>query len=219
MYFEVFRFLQAAEVDQVVGELAKQTFTDGKLTAGGRAREVKHNLQADRSEPGRAELDRTVISALERHLEFQAFAMPKRFAAPIFSRYEPGMEYGDHVDSSIIGGVRTDLAMTLFLSPPASYEGGELVIQFSVGEQEIKLDSGEAIVYSATAVHHVNPVTSGTRLAAVTWMQSRVKEEELRAILYDLSRAMKQAEKETDGGHTLLLAKSYHNLVRYAAEP
>jgi PKHD-type hydroxylase len=180
---------------------------------------VKHNLQAERSEPGRTDLDRTVISALERHPGFQAFAMPKRFAAPIFSRYEPGMEYGDHVESSITGGVRTDLAMTLFLSPPASYEGGELVIQFSVGEQEIKLDSGEAVVYSATAVHHVNPVTSGTRLAAVTSMQSKVKEEELRAILYDLSRALNEAEKGPDRGQTLLLAKSYHNLVRYAAEP
>jgi len=219
MYCEVFRFLQAAEVDRLVGELAKRTFTDGKLTAGGHAREVKHNLQVERSGPEVMELDRIVISALERHPEFQAFAMPRRFAAPIFSRYEPGMEYGGHVDGALMGNVRTDLAMTLFLSPPVSYEGGELVVHFSIGEQEIKLDSGEAIVYPANAVHHVNPVTSGIRLAAVTWIQSRVRAEELRAILYDLARAMKQAENGQDHGHMLLLSKSYHNLVRYAAEP
>jgi PKHD-type hydroxylase len=219
MHCEVFRVLQAAEVDHVASELAKQSFTDGKLTAGGHAREVKYNLQADRAEPGRADLDRIVIAALERHPEFQVFAMPRRIVAPIFSRYEPGMEYGDHIDSSVMGNVRTDLAMTLFLSPPASYQGGELTVHSSLGEQEIKLDSGEAIVYPANAVHHVNPVTSGIRLAAVTWVQSRVKEEELRAILYDLSRAMKKAEKEPDHGQALLLSKSYHNLVRYAAEP
>jgi PKHD-type hydroxylase len=219
MHCEVFRLMQAAEVYHVVSQLAKRTFTDGKLTAGGQAREVKHNLQAKRNGAESAELDRIVISALERHSEFQAFAMPKRFAAPIFSRYEPGMEYGGHIDNSLMGNVRTDLAMTLFLSPPASYGGGELVVHFSVGDQDIKLDSGEAIVYPANAVHHVNPVTTGVRLAAVTWIQSRVKEEELRAILFDLACAMKQAEKGPDRGHKLLLSKSYHNLVRYAAEP
>jgi len=129
------------------------------------------------------------------------------------------MDYGGHVDGALMGNVRTDLAMTLFLSPPASYQGGELVVHFSIGEQEIKLDSGEAIVYPANAVHHVNPVTRGIRLAAVTWIQSRVKAESLRGILYDLARAMKQAEKGPDHGHMLLLSKSYHNLVRYAAEP
>jgi PKHD-type hydroxylase len=137
---------------------------------------------------------------------------------PIFSRYEPGMAYGDHIDNSLMGGfsgIRTDLAMTLFLSPPDSYHGGELVIE---GRDEIKLERGEAVVYSATSVHHVAPVTRGVRLACVTWIQSAVRDERIRAILYDLSRAAEHAETLNNPSLTLLLSKSYHNLTRYASE-
>jgi PKHD-type hydroxylase len=222
MHCEVFPFLQAGEVDRIVRDLAKRTFADGKSTALGRAREVKHNLQVERTGSERTEIDDIVATAFTRNRDFQAFAMPSRFVMPIISRYEPGMTYGAHVDNSLMGGfngLRTDLAMTIFLTPPASYDGGELVIHEPAGEEEIKLDCGEAIVYPATSVHHVAPVTRGVRLAAVTWIQSAVHDERVRAILYDLSHALIQAEKEKNHSMTLLLSKSYHNLVRYAAEP
>jgi PKHD-type hydroxylase len=222
MQCEVFRLLDTGEVDRLVRELGSREFTDGKLTAQGHAREIKLNLQLARTGPERMSVDDIIVSALSRNPDLQAFAMPSRYTVPIFSRYEPGMAYGDHIDNSIMGGyhgVRTDLAMTLFLSPPASYDGGELVVQLSGGEQQIKLDSGEAIVYPATSIHHVSPVTRGVRLAAVAWMQCAVHDERLRAILYDLSLALKQADAENNRSLSLLLNKSYHNLVRYAAEP
>jgi PKHD-type hydroxylase len=222
MHCEVFRLLEAAEADRIVRDLAKRTFQDGKLTAQGHARDLKRNLQAERTGVESSEIDGIVIQALTRNQDFQTFAMPSRFGLPIFSRYEPGMGYGAHIDNSFMGGfngVRSDLAMTLFLSSPESYDGGELTIHQGMGEQEIKLERGEAIVYPASSVHHVNAVTRGVRLAAVTWIQSAVRDERLRAILYDLSRAMSQVEKEKSHDLSLLLGKSYHNLVRYAAQP
>jgi PKHD-type hydroxylase len=156
---------------------------------------------------------------MQRHREFQTFTLPKRFVPPIFSRYEPGMKYGDHVDSALMGGlnaVRTDFAVTIFLSSPASYDGGELVIG---GGDEVKLDCGEAFVYPATTIHHVTPVTRGVRFAAVTWVQSTVRNEQMRGILFDLARAVRQAEPLQNHDLSLLLSKTYQNLIRYAAEP
>ena len=134
------------------------------------------------------------------------------------------MEYGAHIDSAIMGGsqfagIRTDLSVTLFLSPPSSYDGGELVIELPAGEQEIKLDAGEAIVYPSCSIHYVAPVSRGVRLAAAIWVQSTVHDERLRGILYDLHRALQQVEAAKNSALTLLLGKSYHNLIRYAAEP
>jgi PKHD-type hydroxylase len=129
------------------------------------------------------------------------------------------MKYGDHVDSALMGGnngIRTDFAMTVFLSAPSSYEGGELIIP---GAGQIKLDVGEAYVYPATSIHRVQPVTSGVRLAVVTWFQSAVRDQILRGILFDLARGIQRAETLGDFDHQLLLTKCYQNLIRYAAEP
>jgi PKHD-type hydroxylase len=144
-------------------------------------------------------------------------------APPIFSRYEPGMEYGSHVDAAITGTgldtVRSDLAMTIFLSDPASYDGGELVLEMAVGQQEFKLEAGEAVVYSANTVHRVAAVTHGVRLAAVTWVQSAVSDERLRSILFDLGTACRQADADNDAHRGLVLTKCYQNLLRYAIDP
>lgn len=222
MNYEVMRLLDREEVERIVSGLGQRTFADGKLTAHGQAREVKHNLQLKRQGPQITELDEVVLAACKRSVDFQAFALPKRLLMPLFSRYEPGMEYGSHIDSALTGGgngIRTDLAMTLFLSQPASYDGGELVIELPIGEEAIKLDAGEAVVYSATTIHHVAPVTRGVRLAAVTWIQSVVRDERLRTILYDLTRASRDPVVAANPEVSLLLGKSYHNLLRYAAEP
>jgi PKHD-type hydroxylase len=221
MEFQILVVLTPDELTQVLSELSQATFVDGKATASGAAREVKQNLQAERSGAEWAALDEIVFSALRRNQEFQAFAIPKRILPPRYSRYQPGMQYGWHVDSAIMGAqpMRTDLAMTIFLSPPDSYDGGELAIESSLGEQEVKLAAGEAVVYPAGTLHRVTPVTRGVRLAAVTWIQCAVRDERLRSILCDLGQALHQAEAANDTEAILLLSKCYHNLLRYAVEP
>jgi PKHD-type hydroxylase len=219
MEFNILPVLSPEEVERFVTDLSRATFVDGKATAVGAAREVKHNLQAERSAANSAALDETIFSALQRNKEFQSFAFPKRILPPSYARYEPGMQYGTHIDGAVMAGIRTDLAMTLFLSSPETYDGGELVIEFASGEQEIKLAAGEAVVYPATTLHRVAPVTRGTRLVAVTWIQCAVREERVRSVLYDLSRAVSHAEAAKDAEQTLLLSKCFHNLLRCVVEP
>jgi len=224
MNYQIFRILERSEVSRIVEGLRERTFVDGKATARGAARDVKHNLQVERTGPALSDLDQLVIAALRRNSDFMAFAIPKRMMYPIFSRYEPGMEYGTHVDDAVMGGVagdplRTDFSLTLFLSPPETYDGGELVLELPVGEQEIKLEAGEAIVYHAGSLHRVSPVTRGVRLAAIVWVQSMVRDESLRDILHSLFLASQLAESSSDTALRRMLSKSYHNLLRYAVEP
>jgi PKHD-type hydroxylase len=217
MNCHIVRLLTHEEAGRVVLHLEQGTFVDGKLTAQGMARDVKNNLQLDHNESS-SEVERLVATALTRNEEFNSFTLPKRINGPLFNRYEPGMAYGPHVDNALMSGVRTDLSVTLFLSPPDTYDGGELVIHQALGAEEVKLDAGEAIIYPSTAVHHVAPVTRGMRLAAVSWVQSAVRDERLRTILFDLGRFAREYGGPEDAGATLLLTRSYHNLLRYAAE-
>ncbi len=225
MQLQILRVLSAVEAQQIVKELDSWNFVDGKSTATGIAADVKRNLQGERKESGPTSLDERLLAALRANTVLRAFAYPKQLALPHFSRYEPGMEYGTHVDGAIMGGgggsppFRTDFAMTLFLAPPDSYDGGELVIQDNFGEQEIKLDAGEAVVYSANSLHRVAPVTRGVRLAAVTWIQSSVRDERVREILFDLQRAMSAATPKIDASTLLLLSKCHQNLLRLVVEP
>lgn len=224
MSYQVFRLLGREELEAVVSHVSRQTFSDGKVTAHGLAREVKQNLQIDRTGPELSDADRILIAALQQNAEFQNFAYPKRIMMPMFSRYDPGMEYGSHIDGGIMSSrngdpVRSDVAVTIFLSSPGSYDGGELVVELQPGEEEIKLDAGEAVAYSASHIHHVNPVTRGARLAAITWAQSAIRDERVRGILSDLRVAIARCGTDGDRELSLLLSKSYHNLLRYAAEP
>jgi PKHD-type hydroxylase len=220
MHFQILPILQPAQVDQILDRLSRHPFVDGKVTAQGIARAVKNNQQADRTSGPLTELDEMVRSAFYASSTFQAFTLPKRVRLPIFNRYEAGMNYGAHVDGAIFNDngqlLRADLAVTLFLSSPDSYDGGELVIESLHGEEEIKLEAGEAVVYSANSVHRVAPVTKGIRFAAVTWVQTTVQDERMRSILFDLFLAMQQIESKQDA--TLLLAKTYQNLLRITAE-
>jgi PKHD-type hydroxylase len=220
MDYQVIPVLEPAQAERILQALATHRFVDGKATAQGPARDVKHNLQAERSGHSLSALDALVSSALSANSLFQAFAFPRRVRPPIFSRYEPGMAYGEHVDGAIMhdngNALRADLAVTLFLSPPESYEGGELVISLPYGEEEIKLPAGEAVVYSADSIHRVAPVTRGVRMAAVTWVQTAVHDSRMRALLFDLFLAMKKVEANQDP--SLLLSKTYHNLLRLTAE-
>src|ERR1700733_11943373 len=154
MNFQIIQVLEQDELRQIVTRLAGGKFVDGKLTAGGPAREVKNNLQVERLGPELTDIDQIILAALGRSQALQSFAFAKRILLPLFNRYENGMEYGAHVDAAVMGKgadqIRTDLSITVFLSDPASYEGGELALQTPLGEEEIKLEAGEAVVYPST---------------------------------------------------------------------
>lgn len=221
MEFQIIQVLTAAEVQRFLLEIQTAKFVDGRATASGLAKDVKQNLQVDRSGSDWPILDDIIFSALRRNKEFQLFAQPRRVLPPIYSRYEIEMKYGTHIDGAIMGGanpLRTDLAMTLFLSDPDSYDGGELLIEQPLGEQAIKLAQGEAVVYPATMLHRVEPITRGVRFAIVTWIQCAVRDPRIRAILYDLGTATAKAEAEEDAASLLLLSKCYNNLLRYSMD-
>lgn len=220
MDYQILPLLEPSELDSILAGLEQRRFVDGRATAHGGARSVKNNLQMERSGQAPAELEQVVVSALRRSVAFQAFALPKRVMPPLFNRYEPGMEYGAHVDGAIMPTatepMRTDLAITLFLSSPETYQGGELILQLASGDQEIKLAAGDALIYSAKYIHRVEPVRSGVRLAAVSWVQSAVRDERIRALLYDLHQATQTLDPRQEAA--ILISKSYHNLLRLSSE-
>lgn len=211
--------LAPEDLARVRAGLSQAVFADGKRTAGAAARGVKQNLQADGADPKVQALERFVADALRRHPLFDVAARPARMTRLLFSRYEPGMTYGAHTDDALMGPsddkLRTDLAFTLFLEEAAAYEGGALVIESALGEQEIKLEAGDAIVYPAGSIHHVAPVTRGVRQAAVGWIESFVADAGKREILFDLSVARERMAGAGVAREELLrLDKSISNLLR-----
>ncbi|MCU1329219.1 MAG: 2OG-Fe(II) oxygenase [Bryobacterales bacterium] len=221
MSYKVFRLLDHDKAEKILAVLDNARFVDGKITARGGASDVKLNLQTDGRDESLEPLDRTLRAALAGHGAFQAYTHPKAIQIPIYSRYEPGMTYGPHVDRAIMGElahIRTDLSMTLFLSRPESYDGGELTIRSEIGEDPVKLDCGEAVVYPSTAIHYVAPVTRGVRVAAVTWIQSMFRDAAMREILWDMWSVLQRIPPSLDPELQLLMSKTYNNLIRHAAE-
>jgi len=211
--------LPAEDVARVMEGLADAVFLDGRKTAAGDARTVKANSQADSSDPRVSALADFVKRAIERHPAFAAYVRPARWSKLMFNRYGPGETYGLHFDDPVMGKdegrMRSDLSFTLFLSEPQTYEGGALLIDGLDGEREIKLPAGAMVVYPTGELHQVTPVTSGVRHACVGWVQSLIRRDDERAILFDLSRV----RAGLPAGETrLLLDKSVANLVRLWGE-
>lgn len=185
--------LTAEEVARIRAALAAERFVDGRGTAAGYSAEVKRNVQVDPSQATKA-LGEQVAAAVGRHPRFAEAYLPKRIKPPLFSRYEPGMTYGEHVDAPVIGAIgtasmmRADVSVTVFLAEPESYEGGELVINTLNGEIAVKLAPGDAFAYPAQTLHRVAPVTRGVREVAVTWVESYVRDESRRELLYEMTR-------------------------------
>lgn len=208
-----------AEVTSLCDLISRRdNFQDGKTTAGYAARQVKENEQL----AGGAEIDtvRTVVrKSLQKHPLYKAFAQPKAITRMLVSRYTEGMEYGTHVDDAVMGGRRTDLSFTLFLSDPSNYDGGALVIEDMGGESAIKLGPGDAVIYPTGALHRVAPVTGGERLAVVGWIRSLVRRADQREILFDLELTSR-AVFEKDGKSAIFdtLSKTRSNLLRMWAE-
>lgn len=211
--------LGADEVRRLRARLAKARFTSGRRTAGWHARQVKKNRQPA-SPAALADMAALVTRALERHEVFQAAVRPLRLSPILFNRYEPGMTYGAHVDDPVMqardgGRLRSDVSLTIFLSDPKDYDGGALVIDDPSGERAFRLSAGDALIYPATTLHRVEPVSRGLRLAAVGWVQSLVADAARREILFDLDTARRMLfaahgkSREFD-----LIAKSHANLIR-----
>jgi len=214
--------LNAEELKTIHAGLEQCSFVDGKATAGYRAKRVKHNQQMDRESGPAEDIKRTVIQAILRNPLFRDIALPRTIRPPLISRYEPGMEYGRHVDDALMGSQRkerSDISMTVFLNDPASYQGGELISYSSMGEKRVKLPAGQAVVYPSSTLHRVAPVTEGLRLAAVTWVQSYVRDPAQRELLYDLHRIRVACHKVMpDSLEADLAFKSYSNLLRMWAD-
>lgn len=214
--------LNSTELEHIDECLKEAEFEDGKTTAGFRAKRVKENLQLTAAAPVKKEINELVQGALKRNTLFQRVAIPRTIRQPLISRYTPGMAYGPHVDDALMGNphrVRTDLAVTVFLSDQDAYEGGELMVGSSMGHIAVKLPRGDGVVYPASTIHSVNPVTSGERLAAVTWVQSHVRDpmqRELLAELHFLKNSLNEANPSDE--KTELAFKLYSNLLRMWAD-
>jgi PKHD-type hydroxylase len=210
--------LNKDDLDFTDSKLQGATFIDGRVTAGWSARLVKNNEQAQ-SDEALDELRATLEERILGNEVFQLAAQPKVLTPILISRYAPGRQYGTHVDDALMSGMRTDLSFTLFLSEPDTYEGGELVMETSAGEQPYKLPAGAMIVYPSTTLHRVMPVESGLRVAAVGWVRSYLRSAECREILFDLEtarREMFQRHGKTPAFD--LLSKCSSNLLRLWAE-
>jgi PKHD-type hydroxylase len=225
MLLQIPDVLTVDELRDAREHLAGATWIDGRETAGSQARQVKHNQQLDaQGVPARA-LQALVLQAVQRHPVFFSAALPKRVLPPMFNRYAgEGNHYGDHVDQAIrypAGGerLRTDLSCTLFLSDPADYDGGELVIEDLFGPRRVKLPAGHLVLYPGTSVHRVEPVTRGARMASFFWIESLVRSHEQRRLLYDLDmNLMRLRQRVGDVTETVALAGTYHNLLRLWAD-
>ncbi|RUL74051.1 Fe2+-dependent dioxygenase [Dyella choica] len=204
---------------------ADAPWVDGRVTAGHQGTHVKQNQQIAEGSPLAIELGNIVLSALERHPLFISAALPNRIYPPMFNRYESGMHFGSHVDGSIrlLPGtaekIRTDLSATLFLASPESYDGGELLIEDTYGTQTVKLPAGDMILYPASSLHRVNPVTRGTRLACFLWAQSMLRDDGQRSLLFDLDNAIQRlTATHADDAARVTLTGIYHNLLRQWAD-
>lgn len=206
------KILEADDLHRVRSLLASEQFVDGRSTS---TLTGKNNLQLPPGSQASRDAGTLILERLAEHPTFQLGVHPRSILPPLFSKYEVGMSYPEHVDSAIMEGCRTDLAMTLFLSDLHSYSGGELVVDTGNGTRRYRLKAGDAIVYPATTLHYVAPVVSGARLVAVTWAQSMIRDSSKRQILYDLSSAIATLG---DGPYVARLRCSYNNLLRLWAE-
>ena len=214
--------LDLTELREVREMIGRSKFVDGATTAGKRAKRVKANEQLAGNDEAVRLAKQLVLDGLRRNPTFQRVALPKQIQLPMISRYGPGMRYGRHVDDAVMGRKvkhRTDLSVTVFLNDPGDYDGGELVLESPLGDQEIKLPAGSAILYPSGDLHHVAEVVRGERLAAVTWVQSLIRDAGQRQLLAELRRVCKRlAEDAPDWDETDLAHKTYSNLLRRWAE-
>jgi PKHD-type hydroxylase len=225
MLLQIPDVLTPAQVTEFRQALEQVEWIDGRVTAGHQSARAKDNSQLPEDHPMARKLGDLVLAALERQSLFMAAALPLKVFPPLFNCYRGGQSFGTHVDNAIrqVTGtphrVRTDLSATLFLSSPEEYDGGELLIEDTSGMHSIKLPAGHLILYPATSLHHVRPVTRGARIASFFWVQSMVRDGAERALLFDLDMAIQQISTESpDHPAVIQLTGVYHNLLRRWAD-
>ncbi|RYZ12908.1 MAG: Fe2+-dependent dioxygenase [Alphaproteobacteria bacterium] len=226
MLVKIENVLSKAEVAQCRSVLEGTQWVDGKITAGAQSALAKKNLQVPEDAPQARALGDIVLRALGRSNGFNSAAVPFRVFPPLFNRYDVGMKFDAHVDNAIrfIAGpnirVRTDLSATLFLSEPEDYDGGELVIEDTYGTQSVKFAAGDMVLYPATSLHRVEEITRGSRWASFFWIQSMVKDDGGRALLYQLDQSIIKTRADLGDKHEAVLGLTavYHNLLRKWAE-
>ncbi|MEQ8178058.1 MAG: Fe2+-dependent dioxygenase [Amphiplicatus sp.] len=201
-------------------------WVDGNITSGPQSALAKRNMQLSEMSPQASEAGAVVLSALEKNLMFIAAALPSRVFPPLFNRYEGGQTFAAHIDNAVRRNragdvkIRTDLSATLFLAEPDSYDGGELVVEDTYGAHSAKLPAGDMILYPASSLHRVEPVTKGARVASFFWIQSMVREDSRRSLLFDMDIAIQLLARDLGQGHPQLvtLTGTYHNLLRMWSE-
>lgn len=224
MLLHVPEVLTPAQVAEFRQALDAADWADGRATVGAQGAQVKRNRQLPEDSPLGRQLGQLILAALGRQPLYVSAALPLRHVPPLFNRYEGGEHYGLHIDGSVrsvAGGasLRTDLSSTLFLSDPDAYDGGELVVVDTYGTHEVKLPAGDLILYPASSLHRVEPVTRGARVSAFFWTQSLVRSDAQRAMLFELDSAIQKLRaKHGDGEELIALSGHYHNLLRLWAE-
>ena len=205
--------------------LDEATWVDGRMTAGPQSARVKDNRQLAENDPIAGQIGDQILGALQRNPLFVSAALPLRVFPPLFNRYQGGHSFGNHVDNAIrqITGtplrIRTDLSATVFLAGPDEYEGGELIVEDTYGVHSVKLPAGHMVLYPSTSLHHVQPVTQGSRVASFFWIQSMLRDDGERTLLFDLDTAIQRLMADSpDHPVAVQLTAVYHNLIRRWAD-
>jgi len=226
MMLHVPAVLSPEEVETCRRDLDAADWVDGNLTSGAQAALAKRNLQLAQDAPAAVRVGRAIVQALRANPLFMSAALPQTILPPLFNRYGEGHVFHDHIDNAVrwnpaTGGVlRTDLSATLFLSKPGDYEGGELTVEDTYGSHIVKLEAGDLILYPASSVHRVTPITRGERVASFFWIQSLIRDDGRRRLLFDMDLAIQQVAQAmgADAPAAVSLTGTYHNLLRAWAE-
>ena len=225
MLLHVPNVLTAEQVADCRRQLDAADWVDGRVTAGHQSAKAKDNAQLPEDSPVARELGRMILTALERNPLFVAGALPLKIFPPLFNRYASGQSFGNHVDNAVrkvrstASWVRTDISATLFLAQPSEYDGGELMIDDTFGSHAVKLPAGDLVLYPSTSLHRVQPVTRGARIASFFWIQSMVRDDGERTLLFDLDLAIQRLGSDAPNHPALVqLTGVYHNLLRRWAD-
>lgn len=217
--------LTQEQVAQARELLEKAEWVDGKVTAGHQSAQAKNNMQIPENSPVARQLGEMILSALGKNALFLSAALPLRVFPPLFNRYSGGQSFGTHVDNAIrqITGtghrIRTDLSATLFFAGPEEYDGGELCVEDTYGVKSVKLPAGSLVLYPSTSLHHVKPVTRGARISSFFWIQSMIRDDGQRTLLFDLDSGIQRIGRDHPGHpSSVQLTGVYHNLLRQWAE-
>lgn len=221
MFLHIPAIFSPDEVERIRNALEQAPWADGKVTAGYQSAKAKHNLQLPEDSPLAREISEAMLQRLWQNPQFMSAALPLKVFPPLFNCYTQGGSFGYHIDNAIRQvrnspeRVRTDVSSTLFFSDPDSYDGGELVIQDTYGTHRVKFAAGDLVLYPATSLHKVEPVTRGARIASFFWTQSLVRDDGQRTLLYEMDQAIQQLTRDVPDHPSLIqLTGTYHNLLR-----